>query len=118
MTGSSANIQVLENFRPLLNILMIYHSKDYRNSNQRIINVCQRFGFSLIWLGSWISIITNAWFCYDEHFELGVTAHPISIMVSAIQMNFVYVATLPEVRRIYITINRLQAIVRERELYH
>lgn len=117
MTGSSSNIQVLENFRPLLNILMTYHSRDYLSSNQRITHICQTAGFSLIWLGSWISILTNAWFCFDEQFDLNVTAQPISILISAIQMNFVYIATARKSARIDMIINRLQAIAQKREFY-
>lgn len=117
MSGSSENIQVLGNFRPLLNILTIYHSKDYRDSNHRIVHICQRFGFSLMLLGTSISIITNAWFCVDQEFDLNVVAQPISFWISSVQMIFVYITIVPKSVRIEMIINRLRAIVRKRKLY-
>lgn len=111
MVDGSSTIIVLEKFRPFLKILMIYHSRNYQNNSERFVHLCQIFAFSLVLIFFWLFIITDAWFCIDQQFDLNVIAQPISFLIHGIEMHFVYISIIAKCVQIDMIINRLQKIV-------
>lgn len=119
MTKKSRKIQVIEQFKPFQQFLVIYQSRNYRDVNQRPSprKICLIVGFSLALLGTSICCITDAWFCVDQHLDLNVIAQPLSVLVGIIQIHFVFVSIISRTRRIGALVNSLQEIVEDR-MFH
>lgn len=112
-TDKSTMIRVLADFRPYLNLLMIYHSRKYHNNSERFMHLCQKLGFTLVLIGNVLYLIGTIWYCINQPLELGIIVRPLSFVVGLIQMYLVYISLVPKRERIDTIIKSLQETIEQ-----